>query len=363
MKYILLFAFIALCSCSTTSGLSSHYINVEEDYPEKEFFSSYACVRLSPSTPMISEICDLRISDDKMFVSDKTSKVFVFTMKGDFLNVLDKRGRGPNEYIEISDFDIDNDKIYVLSRPQKRVYVYSSDCHHLDTYELNDYYNGLRILSDGNLCLASANCNDQQYNYLIYDVRTKTYTNRYLPFSRNESMLVSCYHPFLGRAGDTLYINNPYSTVITELCGKEIGWTKSYSFNTKKQLPDMPSDYTFEQLHKDYANKRTVRNLSLYCRTDAYEYIGYELFGEYGLSFYLTQIDKTDASKTMMSLNDIDKNFPYLSLPCSVKGKSLVSAMSASRILNLEKNGKLSKFKSEGLQDSDNPVVFIHHLK
>ena len=88
MKYILLFAFIALCSCSTTSGLSSHYINVEEDYPENEFFSSYACVRLSPSTPMISEICDLRISDDKMFVSDKTSKVFVFTMKGDFLNVL-----------------------------------------------------------------------------------------------------------------------------------------------------------------------------------------------------------------------------------------------------------------------------------
>ena len=125
----------------------------------------------------------------------------------------------------------------------------------------------------------------------------------------------------------------------------------------------MPSDYTFEQLHKDYANKRTVRNLSLYCRTDAYEYIGYELFGEYGLSFYLTQIDKADASKTMRSLNDIDKNFPYISLPCSVKGKSLVSAMSASRILNLEKNGKLSKFKSEGLQDSDNPVVFIHHLK
>ena len=201
------------------------------------------------------------------------------------------------------------------------------------------------------------------FSYLIYDVRTKTYTNRYLPFSRNESMLVSCYHPFLGRAGDTLYINNPYSTVITELRGKEIGWTKSYSFNTKEQLPDMPSDYTFEQLHKDYANKRTVRNLSLYCRTDAYEYIGYELFGEYGLSFYLTQIDKADASKTMMSLNDIDKNFPYISLPCSVKGKSLVSAMSASRILNLEKNGKLSKFKSEGLQDSDNPVVFIHHLK
>lgn len=363
MKNLLLFVSLLLCSCSTTSVISTDYINVNEDYPESDFFSSYIYIRLKASSPMISEISDIRMSDDKVFVSDKTSKLFVFSTQGDYINTLDRRGHGSNEYVKISDFDINNDTIYILSRPQKKIFVYSINGNHIETYELNDYYNGLRLLSNNRICLASANSNDQSYNYIIYNIRTKRYMEKFMPFSNNESMLLNSYHPFLGCIEDTLYINNPFTTEITELCGMEIGWTKSYSFNTEVRLPETTSDYPFEQLEKEFCNKRVVKNLLLYSKTKDYEYIGYELFGDYGLSFYLSQISNVKDSKTMMSLNDIDKNFPYISLPCHTKNHSLISAMSASRILNIEKNYNLSKFSSDGLKDSDNPIIFIHKLK
>lgn len=363
MKNLLLLISFLLCSCSTTSVISTDYVNVNEDYAESDFFSSYTYIRLKASLPMISEISDLRMSDDKIFVSDKTSKLFVFSTQGDFIISLDKRGHGSNEYVETSDFDIKNDTIYILSRPQKKIFVYSINGNHIDTYELNDYYNGLRILSNNRICLASANSNNQNYNYIVYDIQKKSYINKFVPFTKNESMLLSCYHPFLGCIDDTMYINNPFSTEITELHDTEIGWTKSYVFNTEEQLPETTSDFTFEQLQKEFSNKRVVRNLLFYTKTRDFEYIGYELFGEYGLSFYLTQISKTNGSKTMMALNDIDKDFPYISLPYCTKSYSLISAMSAASILNIEHNYNLSKFSSEGLKDSDNPVIFIHKLK
>lgn len=364
MKNIFFFLLLAFWSCSTTSDITTSLINVNEDYPESEFFSSYTYVKLQPSNPMITEISDIRMSNDRIYVTDKTSKLFVFSKEGKFLNVLDKRGHGSNEYVEITDFDIKNDTIYVLSRPQKKIYVYSYDGKQVNTFELNDYYSGLRLMSNDRFCLASANSNSQKFDYIIYDMRKEAYTDKFIPFSNDESFLLSSYHPFLGHINDTLYINKPFSMEVTELRSTEIGWEKKYAFNTKVQLPEVTSEYTFEQLQKEFVNKRVVKNLLLYSKTRDYEYIGYELFGNYGLSFYLTQINNiTKDKKTMMSLNDIDKSYPYVSLPCYIDNQSLISAMSAASILNIELNYNLSKFKSEGLKEADNPVIFIHKLK
>lgn len=347
----------------STSNISTEFINVDEDYPEREFFASYTAVPLKQSSPMISEISDIRMSGNKFFISDKASRLFIFSGKGEFLNVLDKKGHGPNEYVKISDFDVKNDTIYILSRPQKKIYLYSMDGNHVETIELNDYYNGFRILSNNRICLASENSNDQGFNFIIFDIGTKSYITKLSPFSSNESMLLSGYHPFLGGADDILYISNPFSTIVMELRNNQIGWTKNYSFNTEEQLPETMSDYTFEEIQKDFFNKRIVKNLLLYSKTKRYEYVGYELFGEYGLSFYLTQISNDNGSKTMMALNDIDKKYPYISLPCCIMNQSLISAMSAARVLNIEHNYHLTKFSSKGLNDGDNPIIFIHKLK
>lgn len=67
------------------------------------------------------------VSDGKIYVGDYTSqKVFVFGMDGKMCAVLDKRGRGPGEYLQIQSFSVDAGKLYVLDQFESTVLSYDA---------------------------------------------------------------------------------------------------------------------------------------------------------------------------------------------------------------------------------------------
>ncbi len=356
----LLFLFV---SCTSTKDLSMFSVNVNGDCPETEFFSDYSYVRLSDSNPMISQIEDVRLCGNRIYVQDKTEKIFIFSKEGQFVSVIDKLGHGANEYVGISDFDVFDKSIYVFSSMQKTIFEYDENGNPLNRYELKDSYEGMRLMRPHVFLLASANCNHEKFNFVIYDSQKDSYESRFVPFERNESMTLDYYHPFVGRKDDVWYVTNPFSTEIMELTEKGVRSYRDYTFNTPEQLPDNIAGFTFEQLDEMFTNKRVVRNLSFYCATNEHEYIGYELFGEFGLSFYLTQTSNDGNTKTMMALNDIDKNFPYFSTPKSMYGETFVSSMNVFQILAIEKGYNLDKFISMGVKEEDNPIIFFHTLK
>ncbi len=358
---ILLLAFFT--SCANLRDLSTSSIGVDEDSPETDFFSDYSYVRLSDSDPMISQVKDIRLSENKIYVLDKTEKIFIFSKEGQFVSVIDKVGHGANEYVEVSDFDVSDGSVYVLSSTLQAILEYDEKGNSLNRYELQDSYEGMRLMKPHVFLLASANCNHQKYNFVIYDSQKKSYENRFVPFDRNESVTFSSYRPFVGRDGNVWYVTNPFSTEIMELTDKDVQHYRSYTFNTPEQIPDNAAGFTFNQLDEMLTNKRVVRDISFFCRTKDYEYIGYELFGDFGLSFYLTQINDKGETKTMMALNDIDKHFPYFSMPNSLNGSTFVSSMNILQILSIERGYNLNKFTSMNVKEDDNPVIFFHTLK
>lgn len=352
-----------LVSCTNNKDLATFSVNVDEDCQETDFFSDYSYVRLSDSEPMISQIKDVRLYSDKIYVLDKTEKILIFSKEGRFISTIDKLGHGANEYVEISDFDILDKSVYVLSSTLKTIFEYDENGNPLNKYELNDCYSGMRLMKPHVFLLASANCNHQKFNFLIYDSQKESYESRFVPFEKNESMTMDYYHPFVGREGDVWYVTNPFTTEIMELTEESAQPYRDYAFNTPEQIPDNVASFTFEQLDEMFTNKRVVRNISFFCATKEYEYIGYELFGDFGLSFHLTQVGNEGKAKTMMALNDINENFPYFSTPMSLSGSTFVSAMNAIQILSIEKGYNLNKFTSMGVKEENNPIIFFHTLK
>jgi hypothetical protein len=64
---------------------------------------------------LISSIEKSIIYDDNIFIQDRGGKLLVFNISGKYLYDIGSQGRGPNEYFELRDFDIDNDgTIYIL---------------------------------------------------------------------------------------------------------------------------------------------------------------------------------------------------------------------------------------------------------
>ena len=71
------------------------------------------------SGSMVGSITNIIIDHHKMYVRDDKNVVTIFDLNGKYLNTLNRMGRGPEEYLSISDFEIaSNGNIYIASRSE-----------------------------------------------------------------------------------------------------------------------------------------------------------------------------------------------------------------------------------------------------
>ena len=65
------------------------------------------------------------VDDGRIYIRDMyTHKIIVFAADGTFLFALDKRGRGPQDYLEIKSFAIDDTSIYCIDNYKNKLMVY-----------------------------------------------------------------------------------------------------------------------------------------------------------------------------------------------------------------------------------------------
>lgn len=98
----------------------------------------------------IAEIQEVRITDEFIFCLDTQQKQFCFNHNGDFITLIGKRGEGPEEYINIADFDVDTTKkeVYLFDLQRHLVLIYGMDGRFLkriklpgDILNIAKYYN------------------------------------------------------------------------------------------------------------------------------------------------------------------------------------------------------------------------------
>lgn len=85
-------------------------------------------VPLSTSdTVLVGEINHVHNTQTAIYVSD-ISSVFKFSTDGIFINRINRQGEGPEEYLNVSDFQIDeNNDVWILCRNTHTLYLYSWD--------------------------------------------------------------------------------------------------------------------------------------------------------------------------------------------------------------------------------------------
>ena len=79
---------------------------------------------------LLSNIQDVKIFDDSIYVSDVISKaIYVFDFEGNFIRKLQKEGRGPGEYLSINDFFIDTNymQLEIFDKLNMSINIYDLD--------------------------------------------------------------------------------------------------------------------------------------------------------------------------------------------------------------------------------------------
>jgi hypothetical protein len=128
-KQLILAATIAIFTVSCNNGSSDNGSNRNANCTNIEvagninrllqidsIFSGFTAIPLETRIEcLMIQILIIRIQKGKMFLQDKRKSLFVFDTNGKFLHGIGKMGKGPGEYFELRNFDIDkNGNIYIL---------------------------------------------------------------------------------------------------------------------------------------------------------------------------------------------------------------------------------------------------------
>ncbi len=139
---ILLFSFACKDHISKSKAVVAEtiFVNLKnEPLKTSLIFKDPILIRLQPGVSPIGRIDKLKVFDDNIYILSNM-KIFKYGSNGSFLNILDKSGRGPGEYVSPFDFLVDeDDNIEVLDFRGKKILKYDKYGGFLDEWK-NEMY-------------------------------------------------------------------------------------------------------------------------------------------------------------------------------------------------------------------------------
>ncbi len=172
----LLFILALLFSCAENNKKADdsnivevEKLNVKNGFTiPKRFLDSVRYVKLTSEDDdlLIGKIAKVEIQKDKIYILDnhnRKTKLVVFDQNGKAIAQVGKRGQGPNEYLQIGDFDVDTSgNVYFIDGRLDKFFVYDKDFNIKSTTKLPFEADIIKILGNGNYLWGLSSWNQGQ---------------------------------------------------------------------------------------------------------------------------------------------------------------------------------------------------------
>ena len=125
----------------------------------------YIVYNATSKEQLFSETDKVLFRNGLLYIHDwQNRRIIAVGENGNFLFSLDKRGRGPGEYLQITDFDVDGSGgIWVIDGQKDRLLHYDSSMDCIGTRELPFEANYIRCLDNGNFLVGLASWDTSRY--------------------------------------------------------------------------------------------------------------------------------------------------------------------------------------------------------
>lgn len=219
-----------------------------------------------------SDACLIRSIDkiksfkgDYLILDKQARRILRFNENGTFVSKIDRVGRGPGEYMYISDFDVVDDKVYLLD--MDRIIVYDDEGNPMSTImvDLDCDMFALKVLPDERFLIAAADPSRKLIHLidhngsLINQALTCTASQLEALIMRDDAW------SFLSSEGGT-YVSVPLMESLYRLNGEEVESLDIFRTSAspasfiEQNAKTVDPEAFFERLDTDYFNpgKKTV---------------------------------------------------------------------------------------------------------
>lgn len=198
-KYVCCLLILVLGACHKGVQRGDNHIvidltaNVQDTLFYSSFVDSLRYINLETTEScLIGKIKDVIISSDRIFVlDDRLSIIWIFDKQGRYLNKIDRKGDGPEEYKTLNQFDYDeeNQTILLLDIWTKAILSYDLNGDFVKKVTLEMYPSDFVKLNDHNYLLSKACETDSTAGFYLAD--SLGHTKEKL-VDRNRDYLCSC---------------------------------------------------------------------------------------------------------------------------------------------------------------------------
>lgn len=365
MKKLLYIFLVLLTSCATQMSTLQTTVETAPKGKLSEFFSGYRYVMLETNEKcVLYNYKKLKVNDKYISVVAQ-DRIFLFNNKsGKFVSVINHKGRGHGEYIEVTDYDIYNDKIWIYSGAQRALFIYDKSGKYLKKINLNDYYSKIKVIDDKKVFFSPSYSNSSGYNFVLYDIENQKVLKQFDPFDKNQSYIFSSFNDFLSCNGNNIYVSHPFDNTLYKLTEDDYCPIETFDFITKDKLTSEELLLDRELITNLTRQRSVFKYLNLYYKSDHSSLLGYSVSDEFSDSYYITRLKEDGSQTTVRLLAELDETFPYISDISCIYNDEFVSSMNSSSITYIETNYDIDKkFMNSGYSKEDNPIVFFHKIK
>ncbi|GAB6008815.1 6-bladed beta-propeller [Dysgonomonas reticulitermitis] len=334
-----------------------------------ELFDSlkYICLETTDDI-LIKEITRLKYVDEKIYILDKRSQtVFCFDMGGKLCWKIHSLGQGPQEYTQLTDFDIDaeNNKIYLFSHRDK-ILVYDLLGNFVKKYNIKLGGNSFAYDENQMFIYAGTASNEKDNsgvnNYLFLFNENKNTVEGKLPFKPDKRYgSVHSYNSpnaFCHYDGEIRFFM-PFSNNIYSIKGDSLYIKYHFDFG-KYNLPD---NYFDNNTTDDIGESKYAYGLNSFWENNKYYSFNIYVNQEFYQVLYSKKEDKVyigtlydDMSYCCPPFSDVTDDYILGSL--SVEDLLLIYNLPKEDNQNLI----LEKIISEITED-DNPIIFLYYFR
>ena len=229
MRYYLLLCslfFISLVGCKKTAKVSipGEIISISPvSDPGTLNISDYLTnIRFIPlqtnDSCLLSSTLNLKVNDNCIYISNKQAIVY-FDDTGKFISKIKHQGRGPFEYVSLTDFVVLKDnKIAVLDNAKKRLIIYDlTKRNSLKTIDLGCFSRACEMVNDS-IIVVTADYYKPDDLFHFYNIRTSEKIKSCTPL--HQQKLSYCHimgHRYFTKQGNTLLYSEPFNPDILKV--------------------------------------------------------------------------------------------------------------------------------------------------
>jgi hypothetical protein len=332
---------------------------------------------------LIGKIARIIFFDSKIFVHDElTNFIVAFSSTGEYLFHIDRKGKGPFEYLELTDFTIDQEKrnILIFDGKQHKVLVCSIDNMKFTKEILCDFLPFAFAWESGNLFfynpLSFVYPGNKKYHYSL--IKTTTNLNekdRYFPIDKVMGAFRSVPNKKGFFYGRELCFMNRFNNTIYGIRNDSVYARYKIEFQNNEN---------FDIALKEAITKgRRGENFYSNCASDIMNFCENENFITFKYirnnKVYSTVFSKQENriifhryKVPLFSSNLMKQNIPIFAFPEYTSNKNFVSVLQFRHMISLKKNEEMQKALIECINDeklkhqllnynpNDNPVLAFY---